>query len=104
MCRIAVAGDEAASGILRAAGERLAEMVVMTVEVFDADTVVYGGPNWEHLQSFYEAPAVAALARPSARGPHPVTVLPTVMGTAVGAIGAACFVLDERFVPRLGRR
>ncbi|GAA3867908.1 ROK family transcriptional regulator [Tessaracoccus defluvii] len=104
LCRIATDGDAGAAAILRAAGERLAEMVVMVVEVFDADTVVYGGPNWEHLQPFYEAPAVAALARPSARGPHPVQVLPTVMGTAVGAIGAACFVLDERFAPRLGRR
>lgn len=103
LCQTASAGDAVAVSIMRGAGSRIAEMVVMVVEVFDADTVVYGGPNWPLTMPFYHDAAVAALARPSARGPHPVTVLSTAMGTEVGAIGAASFVLDSRFVPRLGR-
>lgn len=100
LCRLAMDGNRDAVHILSDAGSRIAEMVVMVAEVFDADTVVYGGPNWGHLRPFYEAPAVAALGRPSARGPHPVAVLSTAMGAEVGAIGAASAVLDARFVPR----
>lgn len=104
LCRLAVEGNPAATEILRGSGSRIAEMVVMVAEVFDADMVVYGGPNWESVQPIYEEIAVEALARPSARGPHPVQVLSTAMGPEVGAIGAACFILDDRFVPRLVRR
>lgn len=100
LCRLALDGDETADRMLRAAGGRVAEMVVMVAEVFDADTVVFGGPFWELLQPFYEDLAVAAFQRPSARGPHPVAVLSTAMGAKVGAIGAASAVLDARFVPR----
>lgn len=100
LCQLALDGDDGAERILRDAGSRIAEMVVMVAEVFDADAVVYGGPNWRFVQPFYEDAAIVALARPSARGPHPVTVLSTAMGAEVGAIGAACAVLDARFVPR----
>lgn len=104
LCELAGAGHSEASRILRDAGARIAEMVVMVAEVFDADTVVYGGPIWESVRMFYEDAAVAALARPSARGPHPVAVHSTAMGANVGAMGAACAVLDARFVPRAPRR
>lgn len=104
LCRLADDGAEEAEALLLNAGRRIAEMVVMTAEVFDADTVVYGGPNWVHVQPYYEPAALAALARPSARGPHPIEVLSTAMGAKVGAIGAACTVLDARFVPRLSAR
>lgn len=104
LCQIALNGNKVADRILRDAGERIAEMIVMVAEVFDADRVVFGGPVWHLVRPFYEDAAVAALARPSARGPHPVMVLSTVMGTEVGAIGAACAVLDARFVPRAPAR
>ena len=104
LCSLAMEGNEAAGRMLRAAGERVAEMLVMVAEVFDADTVVFGGPYWELLQPFYAEAAVAAFERPSARGPHPVAVLPTAMGAKVGAIGAASAVLDARFVPRAPSR
>lgn len=100
LCRAARDGDGAAERLLRDAGHRIAEMVVMVAEVFDADSVVFGGPNWERLQPFYEDAAAAALKRPSARGPHPVAVRSTAMGASVGAVGAASAVLDARFVPR----
>lgn len=100
LCALALDGDTTAGRILRGAGGRIAEMVVMVAEVFDADTVIYGGPNWQFVRPFYEDLAVEALARPSARGPHPVRVESTAMGTQVGAIGAACAILDARFMPR----
>lgn len=100
LCEFAKSDHPAARRILRDAGARIAEMVVMVAEVFDADTVVFGGPVWVYVRPFYEEAAVAALAKPSARGPHPVAVLSTAMGSDVGAIGAACAVLDARFVPR----
>lgn len=103
LSRLAVSGNRGAEGILREAGRRIAEMVVMTTELLDANTVVFGGPYWTLVQPWYEPAVRAALASPSARGPHPVDVSTTAMGGSVGAIGAASVVLDERYVPRAPR-
>lgn len=104
LCRLADGRHAGARELLESAARRIAEMVVMTTELFDADTVVFGGPYWDLVRDFYEPAAVAALERPSARGPHPVAVFSTAMGTGVGAIGAASVVLDARYVPRAPRR
>lgn len=104
LCKLAGEGDVRSVEILEAAGGRIAEMVVMTSELFDADMVVFGGPYWELVRPWYEPAAIAALDRPSARGPHPVEVSSTAMDKDVGAIGAASVVLDQRYVPRAPRR
>ncbi len=104
LCQMAGRGHPDAYAILQAAALRIAEMAVMTSDLFDADTVVFGGPYWDLVRSFYEPAAISALNQPSARGPHPVTVLSTAMGSEVGAIGAASVVLDDRYVPRAPRR
>ncbi|MEO7587849.1 MAG: ROK family transcriptional regulator [Arachnia sp.] len=104
LCQLADDGNGDALGILHEAGSRIAGMVVMTTELFDADTVVFGGPYWDCVKRVYEPMTVAALRQPSARGPHPVTVSSTEMGREVGAIGAASVVLDARYVPRAPRR
>ncbi len=103
LCHLADQGDGSARAILQAAAARIAEMAVMTTDLFDADTVVFGGPYWELVRPFYEPAAIAALDQPSARGPHPVSVLTTAMKHDVGAIGAASVVLDDRYVPRAPR-
>lgn len=100
LCAMAADGHSEARAIMDEAAGRIAEMAVMTTELFDADTLVFGGPYWDSVQPWYEPVALAALAQPSARGPHPVTLVSTVMGRDVGAIGAASVVLDSRYVPR----
>lgn len=100
LCALATARDPGALRILQAAARRVAQMVVMTTDLFDADTVVFGGPYWNEVRGFYQPAVVELLGEPSARGPHPVSVLSTAMGREVGAIGAASVVLDARYVPR----
>ena len=100
LCAMAAQGADRADRLLTTAAERIAELVMMATELLDADTVVFGGPYWHLLEPWY-APAVKrAVRRPSARGPHPVSVLSTAMGDHVGAIGAASVVHDNLYVPR----
>ena len=75
-------------------------MTVISTELIDANTVVFGGPYWELVRPFYEPVVRRALDQPSARGPQQVELFSTAMGATVGAIGAASVVLDSRFVPR----
>lgn len=104
LCAAGMHGDAVAREILEGAAQRIARMVLVAVELFDASLVVMGGPYWPLLEPFYGAAVRTALAAPSARGAHDVEVLPTALGTAVGAVGAAAAVLDELFVPRAPRR
>ncbi|MDU0349434.1 ROK family transcriptional regulator [Actinomyces sp. MRS3W] len=101
LCRAAAQGDERADALLSAAGERMAELVMMATELLDADTVVFGGPYWPLLEPWYIPAARRAVLRPSARGPHSVSVLSSAMGKNVGAVGAAAVVHDNLYVPRL---
>ena len=96
----ASAGVPGALGLLEGSASRVAELALMTIELLDADMVVFGGPYWDVVAEWYAPAVLRALGRPSARGPHPVSVLGTAMGDDVGAIGAAAVVLDDRFVPR----
>ncbi|SDM60089.1 ROK family transcriptional regulator [Actinomyces ruminicola] len=100
LCAAAADGDEQADALLTAAGARMAELVMMAVELLDADTVVFGGPYWNLLRPWYAPAAGRAVRRPSARGPHPVSVLSSAMGENVGAVGAAAVVHDSLYVPR----
>ena len=100
LCRLAMDGRARARELLTAAADRIAAMTVISTEMIDADTVVFGGPYWELVRPFYEPVVRHALDQPSARGPQPVELFSTAMGTRVGAIGAASVVLDARYVPR----
>jgi predicted NBD/HSP70 family sugar kinase len=93
-------GHARARELLTGAADRIAAMTVISTEMIDADTVVFGGPYWELVRPFYEPVVRHALDQPSARGPQPVELFSTAMGTRVGAIGAASVVLDARYVPR----
>ncbi|PHP52053.1 hypothetical protein [Actinomyces ruminis] len=78
----------------------MAELVMMAVELLDADMVVFGGPYWKLLEPWYAPASRRAVQRPSARGPHPVSILSSAIGDNVGAVGAASVVHDNLYVPR----
>ncbi|MBE6475356.1 MAG: ROK family transcriptional regulator [Actinomyces succiniciruminis] len=100
LCAAAVDGDRRADELLEGAALRMAELVMMAVELLDADTVVFGGPYWRLLEPWYAPASRRAVRRPSARGPHPVSILSSAMGDNVGAVGAAAVVHDNLYVPR----
>jgi predicted NBD/HSP70 family sugar kinase len=96
LCRLAAGGDDRAARILNDAAVRIGGAVSRIANLLDIDTVVFGGPTWSRLGGRY-LDVVAAIIRKNSitRGIHPIDVVGTALGEDVGAIGAACLVLDE---------
>lgn len=101
LVRLAGEGDRGAEGVLRRSAERVARVLAVISNLLDVDRIVLGGPLWSRVEPWYSATIPDALdALRVARGLHPVTVSGTALGSDVGAIGAACLVLDEALTPR----
>ncbi|WP_405905728.1 hypothetical protein OG742_07070 [Streptomyces sp. NBC_00828] len=68
----------------------------MAATLFDAGTIVFGGPLWPQMDEPFLAviePMVAS--SPFVKAVHPTTVTSTRVGEHVAAVGAACLVLDR---------
>ncbi|MCR2812668.1 ROK family transcriptional regulator [Microbacterium sp. zg.Y1090] len=95
------ATDAAADALLRRAADHVARALSVVCNLLDVDRVVLGGPAWRRLAPWYATGIPAALDELRvARGLHDVRVSGTALGDDVGAIGAACLVLDEALTPR----
>ncbi len=98
---LADGGDVGAQDLLRRAGARVARALAVVSNLLDVDRVVLGGPLWDRVAPWYSATIPDALEQLRvARDMHPVTVSGTALGSDVGAIGAACLILDEALTPR----
>jgi predicted NBD/HSP70 family sugar kinase len=97
LCRLADEGNAGASAILDRAASRLGEAVSRIANLLDVDTVVFGGPTWSRVAERY-LPIIAGIVESTSitRGVHPIDVVGTGLGENVGAIGAACLVLDNK--------
>ena len=76
----------------------------MITNLLDVDRVVFGGPFWARVSERYLRlipPLLDELT--DARSVHRVEVVGTGVGEDVGAIGAACLVLDDALAPRAAR-
>jgi len=101
LCARAAAGDLQALQVLRGAAARLSVLISVLTNALDVDRVVLGGPFWSRLASIYLAEIPAGLDRRSAtRAVRTLPVEGTVVGDDVGAVGAACVVLDSVLTPR----
>ncbi len=101
LCERADAGDDVALGVLRAAAAHLVELLSTLTNVLDVDRVVLGGPFWSRVSALYLAEIPEPLNRKSATSAvHTIAVDGTVVGDDVGAVGAACVVLDSVLTPR----
>lgn len=101
LCERAAAGEAPALAVLRRAAGHLAVLISVLTNVLDVDRVVLGGPFWGRLAEVYLEGIPEPLHRLSAT--RAVRVLPvegTVVGDDVGAVGAACVVLDAVLTPR----
>ncbi|WUJ70689.1 ROK family transcriptional regulator [Kribbella soli] len=100
LCALAAGGPGVAREIIVALAGRIAKVVEDIANLLDLERVVFGGPHWEHL-----APVLGEAVRDALGGRflvgavHPFEVAGTALGTDVGAIGAACLVLDQTFSP-----
>ncbi|MDP5226162.1 MULTISPECIES: ROK family transcriptional regulator [Arthrobacter] len=104
LCDAADAGDAAAIAILDRSALHLSRAVSVIANVMDLDRVVFGGPFWTRLAPYYleRIPGLVAHGA-DAREIHVPKVLGSTVGEDVGAIGAACLVLEHTLAPRSER-
>jgi predicted NBD/HSP70 family sugar kinase len=104
LCANASAGDERASQIIERSAVLVARAVSTVTDVLDVDRVVFGGPFWSCLAERYLERIPDLLRESSAtRRIHAIDVVGTGVGEDVGAIGAACLVLEHTLAPRSQR-
>jgi predicted NBD/HSP70 family sugar kinase len=99
---LAAGGSEPATAVLREAAGHLAILLSVLTDFLDVDRVVLGGPFWSRVSDLYlqELPTRIAALSATRAVREPVRVDATVVGDDVGAVGAACVVLDSVLSPR----
>lgn len=101
ICARAERGDAVATGILDRAARRTAALLGVLTDVLDVERIVLGGPFWGYVSAAYLAELPEHVHGLSAtRALREIPIHGTVVGADVGAVGAACVVLDEALTPR----
>lgn len=101
LCERSREGDAAAARVVRQAAAHMAQLTAVLTNMLDVDRVVFGGPFWARLSEVYLEEIPARLERLSAtRAVRSLPVAGSVVGVDVGAVGAACVVLDSVLTPR----
>lgn len=104
LCGLAERGNVAAIEILERSAVRVAKAVSVITNLLDVERVVFGGPFWTRLSALYLRRIPGLLDELAvARSIHRVDVVGTGVGEDVGAVGAACLVLDDALAPRAAR-
>ncbi|CAN5347656.1 ROK family transcriptional regulator [soil metagenome] len=103
LCNKAAAGDGAAREILQRAAARITRAIAVVANILDVDRVVFGGPTWSRLSSFYlqGIPPLLDDLR-ATRSIHHIGIMGNSVGDDVGAVGGACLILDHTLTPRPG--
>lgn len=104
LCRLAEEGDAAAAEVLDSSAVRVAKALSVITNILDVDRVVFGGPYWARLRELYLRRVPQLLdTLIAARSIHRIGVVGTGVGEDVGAVGAACLVLNDALAPRAAR-
>jgi predicted NBD/HSP70 family sugar kinase len=104
LCAQAYGGDQAAAKIIDRSAALVARAVSAITNTLDVDRVVFGGPFWSCLSETYLTLVPELVAENSAtRKIHGIEVVGTGVGEDVGAVGAACLVLEHTLAPRSQR-
>lgn len=104
LCAQAYGGDAKAAEIIDRSAVLVARAVSVITNTLDVDRVVFGGPFWSCLSETYLRLVPELVAENSAtRKIHGIDVVGTGVGEDVGAIGAACLVLEHTLAPRSQR-
>jgi predicted NBD/HSP70 family sugar kinase len=96
LSRHASAGNVTAGEIIDRWAVRVGRGVSAAATLVDAEMIVFGGPIWPLLEERFMAivPGIVE-SSPFVERIHPTVVTTTALGVDVGAIGAACLVLDQ---------
>jgi predicted NBD/HSP70 family sugar kinase len=94
-------GRPGALAILQRAGRNLASAVLTLINVLDVPEIVFAGPYWERLKPLV-LPTIAYVVQTSQLRStrHAIKFGLSQVGVEVGAVGAACLVLDTVLSPR----
>ncbi|WP_426226105.1 ROK family transcriptional regulator [Pseudarthrobacter sp. DSP2-3-2b1] len=104
LCDLADAGNSQALAIIDKSAVLVARAVSVVTNTLDVERVVFGGPFWSRMAERYLAKVPALVdASSAARLIHTIEVVGTGVGEDVGAIGAACLVLEHTLAPRAQR-
>lgn len=104
LCDLADAGDSQALAIIDKSAVLVARAVSVVTNTLDVERVVFGGPFWSRMADRYLSKVPALVdANSAARLIHTIEVVGTGVGEDVGAIGAACLVLEHTLAPRAQR-
>ena len=104
LCELAGAGHAGALDILERSSARTAKAVSVLTDLLDVDRVVFGGPFWQRLAPYYLERIPKLLDELSVtRSIRNVPVVGTGVGEDVGAVGAACLVLERTLGPSATR-
>ncbi|MCA4131284.1 ROK family protein [Arthrobacter sp. M4] len=104
LCDAADAGNKKAIEIIEKSAVLVSRAVAVVTNTLDVERVVFGGPFWGRLAERYLDMIPELLDENlAARMIHSVDVVGTGVGEDVGAIGAACLVLEHTLAPRAQR-
>jgi predicted NBD/HSP70 family sugar kinase len=104
LCELAYGGNEQAMDIIAGSAVLVARAVSAVTNALDVERVVFGGPFWTCLSAAYleQMPGLIE-ANSATRKIHGIEVVGTGVGDDVGAVGAACLVLEHTLAPRSQR-
>jgi predicted NBD/HSP70 family sugar kinase len=104
LCDKADAGDQKAIAILDKSATLVARAVSVVTNTLDVERVVFGGPFWGRMSPYFLVRVPGLLDKNNAaRMIHDLEVVGTGVGEDVGAVGAACLVLEHMLAPRAQR-
>ena len=97
----ACVGDASALAILDRVARHIATAVVITTNLLDVESVIFGGPFWHRVADVL-LPRIQAYVNDDLAliAPHPILMVSSAIGDDVAAIGAGCLVLDHALSPR----
>lgn len=96
LAELADGGDETAVEIIEAWARRVGTGVCAAATLVDSEMIVFGGPIWPLLADRFLAVIEPIIeSSPFMEKTHDTIVTTTKVGDDVGAVGAACLVLDQ---------
>lgn len=104
LCQLADNGNTEAAAILDRSAVHVAHAASVVANALDMERVVFGGPFWAQIAARYLSIVPKEVNDGSAAGLiHDVEVVGSGVGEDVGAVGAACLVLEHTLAPRAQR-
>jgi len=100
LCAAAAKGDPRAAGALEAAAGRVGQAALTAVNLLDVPRIILGGEGLRGGEEYFRRAIDTAVNGWSlARRVRTVSVVPSLIGDAAGAVGAASLVLHGTYAP-----